>query len=167
MATGRKMETLGDLQRFKESMLANVDKLVPYEESRAKFDGLVSKAQELNREQAALTAAKQDASRQFDEALREAQRLATVLRFVVYPGRLLGMVQAPVRHWVLSIASFEMLQYALWVACDLLILAGVEWALVLRIAPNTLYYALFLPFVVLRAPEAAWVPSAGRMSRPG
>lgn len=93
--------------------------------------------------------------------------LALVLRFVVYPGRLLGMVQAPVRHWVLSIASFEILQYGLWVACDLLILAGVEWALVLRIAPNTLYYALFLPFVVLRAPEAAWAPSAGRMSRPG
>lgn len=93
--------------------------------------------------------------------------LALVLRFVVYPSRLLGMVQAPVRHWVLSIASFEILQYALWVACDLLILAGIEWALVLRIAPNTLYYALFLPFVVLRAPEAAWVPSAGRMSRPG
>lgn len=93
--------------------------------------------------------------------------LATVMRFVVYPSRLLGMVQAPVRHWVLSIASFEILQYALWVACDLLILAGIEWALVLRIAPNTLYYALFLPFVVLRAPEAAWLPSASRASRPG
>jgi hypothetical protein len=77
------METLGDLQQFKESMLANVDKLTPYEESRLKFNGLVSEAQELNREQAALRAAKQEASRKFEEALREAQRLATVLRFAI------------------------------------------------------------------------------------
>ena len=83
MATGRKMETLGDLQRFKEAMLANVDSLTPYEESRAKFDSLVSTAQERNREQAAQTAAKQEASRQFEDALKEAQRLATVLRFAI------------------------------------------------------------------------------------
>ena len=83
MATGNKMETLGDLQQFKESMLANVDKLSPYEESRVKFDGLVSEAQERSREQAALTAAKQESSRQFEESLREAQRLATVLRFAI------------------------------------------------------------------------------------
>ena len=87
MASGRKMETLGDLQRFKESMLANVDQLTPYEESRARFDGLVSQAQESNREQAALTAAKQESSRQFDEALWEAERLATVLRFAMWRGR--------------------------------------------------------------------------------
>ena len=83
MATGRKMETLGDLQRFKEAMLANVDKLTPYEESRSRFDSLVSEAQEHNREQAALTASKQEASRRFDESLWEAQRLATVLRFPI------------------------------------------------------------------------------------
>jgi hypothetical protein len=77
------METLGDLQRFKESMLANVDRLTPYEESRVRFGGLVGEAQERNREQAALTAAKQEASRKFAEALREAQRLATVLRFAI------------------------------------------------------------------------------------
>ena len=83
MATGRKMETLGDLQQFKEAMLANVDKLTPYEESRVKFDGMVNHAQELNRQQAALTAAKQEVSRQLDEVLREALRLATVLRFAI------------------------------------------------------------------------------------
>jgi hypothetical protein len=83
MATGRKMETLGDLQRFKEAMLANVDKLTPYEESRVRFGGLVGVAQELNREQAALTAAKQEASRKLQEVLREALRLATVLRFAI------------------------------------------------------------------------------------
>ncbi len=83
MATSNKMETLGDLQRFKEALLANVDKLTPYEESRVKFSGLVSGAQERNREQAALTAAKQEASRQFEEELREAQRLATVLRVAI------------------------------------------------------------------------------------
>ena len=83
MATGRKMETLGDLQQFKESMSANVDKLTPYEVSRVKFDSLVGQAQELNRQQAALKAAKQEASRQFDAVLREARRLATVLRFAI------------------------------------------------------------------------------------
>jgi hypothetical protein len=91
--------------------------------------------------------------------------VALVARFVVYPARLLGVVQAPVRRWVLSIASFEIAQYSLWVLCDVLILAGLEWALVLRIAPNALYYAAFLPFVVLRAPDAAWEDASGRASR--
>ncbi len=93
--------------------------------------------------------------------------LALAARFVVYPSRLLGVVQGPVRQWVLSIAGFEVGQYALWIACDLLILAGVEWALVLRIVPNALYYAVFLPFVVLRAPPAAWADPVSRASRPG
>lgn len=83
MATGRKMETLGELQRFKEAMLANVDELAAYETSRLKFDGMVGRAQVLNQDQASLTAAKQEASRKLDEELKEAQRLATVLRFAI------------------------------------------------------------------------------------
>ena len=81
--------------------------------------------------------------------------VALVARFVVYPGRLLGVVQPPVRRWVLSIANFEIVQYGLWITCDLLLLAGVEAALLLRLVPNTLYYGVFLPFVVLRAPAQA------------
>lgn len=93
--------------------------------------------------------------------------LAIAARFVVYPSRLLGVVPGPVRQWVLSVAAFEIGQYALWIVADLLILAGVEWALVFRIVPNALYYAVFLPFVVLRAPAAAWGELPGRASRPG
>ena len=83
MATGRKMEMLGDLQRFKEAMLANADELTPYEVSRSRFDVLVERVQSLNQEQAALTAAKQTVSKQVDEALREVTRLATVLRVAI------------------------------------------------------------------------------------
>lgn len=91
--------------------------------------------------------------------------VALIARFVVYPPRLLGVVHGPVRNWVLSIASFEIVQYGLWILCDVLILAGLEWALVARIVPNALYYGAFLPFVVLRAPAAAWDAPAGRASR--
>lgn len=93
--------------------------------------------------------------------------LAIGMRFVVYPSRLLGVVSSPVRQWVLSIATFQIVQYGAWVFCDLLILAGVELALVLRIIPNTLYYGAFLPFVVLRAPPAAWTDPPSRASIPG
>ena len=79
----RKMETLGDLQRFKEAMLANVADLTQYEGSRLKFEGFVDRALGLNQDQASLRAAKQEASRLLDEVMKEAVRLATVLRFAI------------------------------------------------------------------------------------
>ena len=82
MAIG-KMATLGDLQRFKESLLANVDDLKSYEDTRLKFEGLVTSAQGLTQQQAALTAAKQEASKRLQDALNEAMRVATVLRFAI------------------------------------------------------------------------------------
>lgn len=93
--------------------------------------------------------------------------LAIVARFVVYPSRLLGVVSSPVRQWILSIATFQIVQYATWAACDVVILLGLEAGLVLRLAPNALYYAAFLPFVVLRAPPAAWADPPARASIPG
>lgn len=83
MASLGKMATLGELQRFKESMSANVNELESYEGSRVKFEGLVVKAHSLTQQQAALTAAKQEVSQQLKGVLAEAQRLATVLRFAV------------------------------------------------------------------------------------
>lgn len=83
MASVGKMETLGELQQFKESMSANADKLKPYEETRLKFDGLVTEAQGLSQEQASLTAAKQETSKKLQQVLNEAQRVATVLRFAI------------------------------------------------------------------------------------
>jgi hypothetical protein len=82
--------------------------------------------------------------------------LAIVMRTVVYPPRLLGVVSTPVKTWLLGVATFEVVQYALWIACDVAILLGFEGALLARMVPNTLYYAVFLPFVVLRAPPAAF-----------
>ena len=82
MASG-KMETLGTLQRFRDSMAANVTELTPYEGSRLKLDGLVTTAQGLTQQQAALTAAKQEASKQLQDVLDQALRLATVLRFAI------------------------------------------------------------------------------------
>lgn len=83
MASVGKMATLGELQQFKESMSANVDKLKPYEETRLKFEGLVAQAQDLSHQQGALTAAKQETSKKLQETLNEAQRVATVLRFAI------------------------------------------------------------------------------------
>lgn len=91
--------------------------------------------------------------------------LAVVLRFSVLPARLLGL-PGPLRHWILRIATFEVVQYALWVGCDVSLLAGVEPILLLRMVPNALYYAVFLPYAVLTAPAQAWDASAGRLSRP-
>jgi hypothetical protein len=80
--------------------------------------------------------------------------LALVLRFVVLPRRLAG-ADEPVRRWLLGVASFEIVQYALWALADVLILAGMSWGFLLRIVPNSLYYAFFLPFVWWTAPREA------------
>ena len=82
MASG-KMAQLGGMQRFKESMSANAEKLKAYEETRLKFESLVTQAQDLTQQQAALTAAKQETSKKLKEVLNDAQRVATVLRFAL------------------------------------------------------------------------------------
>lgn len=83
MAGMGRAELLGELQRFKEALSANVDELQPYEGSRLRFGELVTQAQALTHQQAALTASKQASSRQIETTLDEASRLATVLRFAV------------------------------------------------------------------------------------
>jgi hypothetical protein len=83
--------------------------------------------------------------------------VALVMRFVVLPRRL-GGAKAPsaaVRRWILGVASFEIVQYALWVLADVLLLSNVEVAYLLRLVPNALYYAAFLPFVWWTAPPEA------------
>jgi hypothetical protein len=79
--------------------------------------------------------------------------LAIALRFAILPRRLAG-APAPVRAWILRLASFELAQYALWVAADVVLLATKSDAgFALRLVPNALYYAAFLPFAVLGAPK--------------
>jgi hypothetical protein len=45
-----------------------------------------------------------------------------------------------------SLLGFFLVQYALWVLSDVLILSGASWAYWLRLVPNALYYGLFLVF---------------------
>lgn len=52
-----------------------------------------------------------------------------------------------------DVATFFLVQYALWASSDVLILSGVEPAYLLRIVPNVLYYGLFVAFVAWRAPR--------------
>lgn len=59
-------------------------------------------------------------------------------------------------RWARSLLSFELAQYGLWALADVVILAGVELGHLLRVVPNAMYYALFLPFVGWRAPRRAW-----------
>lgn len=76
---------------------------------------------------------------------------ALVLRFAVLPRRLAG-APATARTWLLRITAFEIGQYALWATADIVLLRGVEAGHLLRLVPNAMYYAGFLPFVAYRAP---------------
>lgn len=78
--------------------------------------------------------------------------LALALRFAVLPKRLAPLA-APRRAWLLNVTSFEVAQYALWATADVIILAGADVGFALRLVPNTMYYALFLPFVAITAPK--------------
>jgi hypothetical protein len=62
------------------------------------------------------------------------------------------VVDTSLRRWVHEVSLLFAALYFGWGACDLLILAGVEFGHVLRIIPNVLYYAAFLPFVLWRSP---------------
>jgi hypothetical protein len=90
--------------------------------------------------------------------------LALALRFVVLPRRAAG-ASPEVRRWLFEVTVFEISQYALWATADVLILSGLSGGFLLRLVPNAMYYAFFLPFVLLRAPAAlrAWgTGSAGQ-----
>jgi hypothetical protein len=80
--------------------------------------------------------------------------LALVLRFAVLPRRLAG-TPAPIRRWLLGATTFQIVQYALWALADVVITSGHEAGFLLRLIPNTMYYGLFLPFVLFTAPDEA------------
>jgi hypothetical protein len=52
-----------------------------------------------------------------------------------------------VRRVLRRVASYVALYYGLWAAADVLILGGLDAGWGLRILPNQLYYAFFVPFV--------------------
>ena len=71
---------LGALQRFLAALMANVSDLPHLEASSARFAEVLGRAQGLARQQAALTAEKQELSLQLRESVVDSQRLATMLR---------------------------------------------------------------------------------------
>jgi hypothetical protein len=87
--------------------------------------------------------------------------------YVVYEGAMVVLVLAldrfrfapraadpALRRYVHEVSLLFAGGYFGWAACDVLILLDVEFAHVLRIVPNLVYYAAFLVLVYARAPAA-------------
>jgi hypothetical protein len=78
--------------------------------------------------------------------------LAAWLAWVFVPAR----VRDPeLLAFLRDVLGYVAAYYALWATADVLILAGVDAGWAVRIVPNQLYYAFFVPFVAWRA-AAAW-----------
>lgn len=76
--------------------------------------------------------------------------LVLVLQWRVYAKR---PTEEEQRVFVRRLSLFILVQYAGWALADIVILAGAEAGHGLRMLPNILYYALFLPFVYATAPR--------------
>jgi hypothetical protein len=70
----------------------------------------------------------------------------------------------PVRAWLERLTRFELAQYGLWITADLLILAGLDAGYGLRLVPNFLYYAAFVPYAYFTAPPELWSVAPERAS---
>jgi hypothetical protein len=66
-----------------------------------------------------------------------------------------------------AVLAYAAVYYALWAACDVLILAGVDAGWLLRCVPNQLYYGFTVPFVWWRffAPSYAATSVSTQASR--
>jgi hypothetical protein len=73
--------------------------------------------------------------------------VALVLRNRVVPRRLRGQEGSP-RRELRRVTSYVAAYYALWATADALILfGGIDAGWLLRVVPNQLYYAFYLPWV--------------------
>lgn len=91
------------------------------------------------------------AIRAWPDAFIEPRRIYLVYEaaFVLLASGLL-VLRYP-RAWAAtSLLGFFLVQYALWVVSDVLILSGQSWAFGPRLVPNALYYGLFLLFAARR-----------------
>jgi hypothetical protein len=77
---GTNVAKLGALQQLATSIAANTPDLSHLEKSSLQYIEMVGNLQGLAKQQAALVASKQEASKQFQTLLTECQRLASVLR---------------------------------------------------------------------------------------
>jgi hypothetical protein len=71
---------LGDVQRFHASMETTVRQIPHLEAGRLRLGDVLDRAQDLLKQQAAMTAAKQELSQQIKTAMEDVQLLATLLR---------------------------------------------------------------------------------------
>lgn len=78
--------------------------------------------------------------------------VALAWRFWYLPPRL-AKVPADTARWLRELTAFEAVQYLLWAAADVVILLHHDAGFALRIVPNVMYYGLFLPFALMRAPR--------------
>lgn len=69
---------------------------------------------------------------------------ALVLRAIV-PTRVPG-TEPRLRNYLRLVLTYVAVYYALWAIADVLIIAGVDLGWALRIVPNQLYYAFWVPF---------------------
>jgi hypothetical protein len=77
------VEIKGSLQELHVALEANGPDLAHVQGSRAKLAGIVTRIEEITQQQAAMTAGKQEASKQLRLLLRQGKRLATLLRVAV------------------------------------------------------------------------------------
>lgn len=73
----------GDWKRLMKSIEANALELGHLEVSRLKLGGLLAQVEEVNNQQKALTASKQEASRQLRLLMTDGQRLSNALRTMI------------------------------------------------------------------------------------
>jgi len=86
--------------------------------------------------------------------------MAFVLREAVLPRRVPGTAP-PLRAYLCTVLAYVALYYALWAAADVLILtSGADLAWALRMVPNQLYYALYVPFVYLLGFSRRYAPTS-------
>lgn len=69
-------------------------------------------------------------------------------------GRPWPRLDPALRPWLTALIEFELVQYACWALADVLLLFGFDDSgYALRLVPNIMYYALFLPFAWWSAPR--------------
>lgn len=75
--------------------------------------------------------------------------VAIVLRQRIVPAH---VSPSPLRQYLQTVTTYAAIYYGLWATADLLILTtGADLAWALRMVPNQLYYALYVPFAYLLA----------------
>src|SRR5262249_46154313 len=71
--------------------------------------------------------------------------VALALRQWAVPARVPGTAPR-LRTYLRAVLAYVAVYYALWAAADIVILAGFDVGWALRMVPNQLYYAFWMPF---------------------